>query len=147
MLTGQNRSRNKTTFLNLYKQHVRCHLEFAVSAWCPWTVSDINLLENVQKRAINMISGLSGTNYEEKLTELNMKTLEQRRIQLDLIQTYKIIHGVDKVNCSDFFNLVDTSRPCSTRLSSCPLNIQLKKTKTTTFQNFYTNRVINLWIE
>ena len=92
-----------------------------------------------------MISGLSGTNYEEKLTELNMKTLEQRRIQLDLIQTYKIIHGVDKVNCSDFFNLVDISRPCSTRLSSCPFNIQLKKAKTTTFQNFYTNRVINLW--
>ena len=54
-------------FLDLYKQYVRCHLEFSVSAWCPWTAADKDVLERVQCRAVNMISGLSGRNYEDKL--------------------------------------------------------------------------------
>ena len=31
--------RNRKVFLQLYKQFVRCHLEFAIPAWSPWLVS------------------------------------------------------------------------------------------------------------
>ena len=44
--------RDKRTFLQLYKQFVRCHLEFAVQAWSPWLIGDIELLERVQRREI-----------------------------------------------------------------------------------------------
>ena len=57
--------RDRYVFLNLYKQYVRCHLKFFVSAWSPWTAVDKDILERVQRRAINMISGLSGRNYED----------------------------------------------------------------------------------
>jgi hypothetical protein len=36
--------RDKITWVNLYKTYVRCHLEYAVQAWCPWTQGDKDLL-------------------------------------------------------------------------------------------------------
>ena len=44
----------------MYVQFVQCHLEFAVPVWSPWLVADINLLEKVQQRVVNLISGLQG---------------------------------------------------------------------------------------
>ena len=57
--------RDKGTFVQLYKQYVRPHLEYGVAAWSPWTRTDIELLEQVQIRAVRMISGLSGRSYRE----------------------------------------------------------------------------------
>jgi hypothetical protein len=36
-------------FVNLYKQYVRPHLEFAIQAWSPWTQQDKEELERVQR--------------------------------------------------------------------------------------------------
>ena len=36
--------RDKKTFIQLYKQYVRPHLEFAVPAWSPWSVGDKEVL-------------------------------------------------------------------------------------------------------
>ena len=47
--------RDRHTFIRLYKTYVRCHLEFAVPAWLPWSAHDIDILEKVQIRAVNMI--------------------------------------------------------------------------------------------
>ena len=62
--------RDKVTFFNLYKTYVRPHLEYAVQAWSPWNAGDKSALENVQKRAVGMISNLRGRTYEEMLAEL-----------------------------------------------------------------------------
>ena len=53
--------RDKVHFVKLYKQRVRCHLEISVQAWSPWLQQDIDILENVQKKAIRNIHGLHGT--------------------------------------------------------------------------------------
>jgi ribonuclease P/MRP protein subunit RPP40 len=58
--------RDRFTFISLYKQYVRPHLEFAVQAWNSWTQQDIEVLERVQKRAVGMVSGLRGATYKEK---------------------------------------------------------------------------------
>ena len=64
------------TFVKLYKQYVRPHLEFAVTAWSPWSEADKECLEKVQKRAVKMISGLASRDYNERLAELGLETLE-----------------------------------------------------------------------
>ena len=74
---------------------MRPHLEFAVPAWSPWTQGDREVLEKVQRRAVRMVSGLRGTTYEEKLAEIGILTLEERRLQYDLVHTFKIIRGFD----------------------------------------------------
>jgi len=80
--------RDRHTFVRLYQQYVRPHLEYCVQAWSPWLQQDIDLLENVQRRAVRSISGLSGS-YEEKLKELKMYSLKDRRTRGDMIETYK----------------------------------------------------------
>ena len=64
--------RDRHTFLDLYKQQVRPHLEFPVAAWSPWTMADIDCLERVQQKAV---SGLKGRTYEERLTEVGLLSL------------------------------------------------------------------------
>jgi hypothetical protein len=78
--------RDRHVFLRLYVQYVRPHLEYAVSAWAPWYETDKECLEKVQRRAVNMISGLRATNYEEKLKELGISSLDERRKYLDMLQ-------------------------------------------------------------
>ena len=85
--------RDRFIFLNLYKQYVKCHMEFSVPAWSPWSEADKEILEKVQIRAVSMISGLKGRSYSEKLRELGLMSLEQRRMRYDMIETYEILNG------------------------------------------------------
>ena len=57
---------NKYIWIRLYKTYIRCHLEYCIQAWSPWTVADKEVLEKVQKRAVGLVSGLAGKTYEEK---------------------------------------------------------------------------------
>jgi len=50
--------RDKETYLKLYKLYVRPHLEFAATAWSPWTAADREKLEKVQEKAVKAVSGL-----------------------------------------------------------------------------------------
>ena len=128
--------RDRHVFLNLYKQYVRCHLEFSVSAWCPWTAVDKDVLERVQRRAVNMISGLSGRNYEDKLKELRLESLEKRRIHIDMLQTFKIIHGFDDVKSDTWFNTVGSGEHRLTRLTADPLNLMPSRSRLELRANF-----------
>ncbi len=69
-------------------QYVRPHLEFALPAWSPWSEADKTVLEKIQRRAASMVSGLKGKTYEDKLVELGLPTLEERRHQTDMLQTF-----------------------------------------------------------
>jgi hypothetical protein len=62
--------RDRNVFLRLYIQYVRPHLQFVSPAWSRWLEADKEVLEKVQGRAVNMISGLKAKTYEEKLQEL-----------------------------------------------------------------------------
>ena len=50
-------------------------------------------LEKVQRRAVRMISGLASNDYMDRLAELGLETLEERRHRIDMAQVYKIVTG------------------------------------------------------
>ena len=137
--------RNKHTFLDLYKQYVRPHLEFAVPAWSPWTLGDIEMLEKVQRRALRMVSGLTSTSYEDRLKEVGLLSLQDRRLQYDLVQTFKIIRGFDNVDYRTWFTLVGPSPARVTRDTSDPLNIIRQNPRTEIRRQFFSQRVISHW--
>ena len=85
--------RDKNVWIRLYKTFVRPHLEFSVQAWSPWLLKDIEELERVQKRAVDMVIGLNGLSYEEKLKQVGLTSLAERRIRGDVIQVWKYIHS------------------------------------------------------
>ena len=93
-------------YIRLYQQQVRCHLESAVQVWNPWLKQDIDNIEGVQKRAISKCHGLSGS-YEEKLKALGLVSLCDRRMRGDMIQTFKILKGVDDVDYKTWFTKVN----------------------------------------
>ena len=136
--------RDKDVFIKLYKQYVRCHLEFAISAWNPWTITDQNLLENLQIRAVKMVTGLRGQTYEEKLKEVGLTSLVDRRIRADMIQVFKIVHGFDKVDSNIWFQFVD-QRERNTRSSTDSLNLIQPVARTETRKQFFSHRVVNHW--
>ena len=83
--------KDRKTIVLLYKSMVRSHLEYAVQAWCPNKISDIKLLEGVQRRFRKCIPELNKLPYEMRLKNLNLTTLETRRIWGDLIEVPYIL--------------------------------------------------------
>jgi len=136
--------RDRHVFKRLYVQYVRPHLEFASVAWTPWHEADKAVLERIQQRAVSMISGLKGATYEEKLAELGLTTLEERRHQADMLQTFKIMRGFDNVDSATWFQRVDTSVR-TTRSAADPLNLRAQPARLDIRRNFFSNRVIEPW--
>ena len=137
--------RDRRTVLRLYKQYVRVHLEFSVPAWSPWSVADIECLEKVQKRAVNMVSGLTTGGYEEKLKALGIQSLADRRVRFDMIETFKILKGFSNVDPSIFFQTVGENPEARTRGRSYHLNLIGSNARTEVRKIFFSNRVPTSW--
>jgi hypothetical protein len=125
-------------------QYVRPHLEYSVAAWSPWNEADKECLEKVQKRAVNMVSGFRARSYEERLLELGITTLEERREHLDMVQTYKILKGVDNVSREIWFDMASQGTR-ATRQSADPLNIRPQASRLEIRRNFFSQRVVEKW--
>ena len=122
-LTRNFHFRDRYIFKKLYVQYVRPHVEFASPAWSPYKAT----IEKVQTRAVNMVSGLTGKTYAEKCKELGLDTLEERRLKQDMLQTYMICNGKDRIHPDQLFDRVGHNPGRETRFTADPQNILVKK--------------------
>jgi len=52
-----------------------------------------------------MIPSVHNLPYEVKLKKLGLWSLEDRRVKADLIEVYKIVHGLSSVKFDTFFRI------------------------------------------
>ena len=127
-------------FLPLYKALVRPHLEYCSVAWSPRFITDDRRIEAVQRRATRLFPGFSALSYSERLKRLNLYSLHYRRVRGDMIQVFKIFHGIDRLDPDCFFvkSQHQRTRGHSLKLftTRCRLNVR---------SNFFSNRVIQSW--
>ena len=103
------------TFLRLYKTFIRPHLEYANVIWNPYLKRQSVLIEQVQRRATKILKNCKEMSYAERLRFLNLHSLKGRRLRGDLIQMFKIYHGIDDI---DFHKLFISAPISSTRNSA-----------------------------
>jgi len=89
----------------LYKCYVRPHLEYCIQAWSPFLRKDIVCSEQVQRRATKLVEGFRKFDYDTRLKKPGLTTLEKRRINGDLTETFKILTDREKISKQDLFDV------------------------------------------
>ena len=132
--------KSREVLLQLYRVLVRPHLEYCVQFWSPYLRKDVVALGTVQRRFTRLILGMKGLTYEERLNSLGLYSLEFRRMRGDLIEIYKILKGIDKVNADQMFPLMgrSTTRGHRYRLRGSGFKTEMRG-------KYFSQRVVNLW--
>ena len=125
-------TRKAETILTLYNALVRPHLEYAVQFWSPTLRKDIDRLEKVQARATKLIPSIRHISYERRLARLNLYSLEKRRLRSQLIETFKILQGIENIDHRNLFSL------SSNQTRSNGWKLDLKRFNTSQCGSFFT---------
>jgi hypothetical protein len=89
-------------------------------------------------------SGLKSNIYEERLRELNMPTLLERRHQADMVMVHKILHEKGGLDHTTWFEKAENG-PRATRNTADPYNLKVKHGRLDLRRNFFGIQVIEDW--
>jgi len=132
-------SKEIKVLLRAYYTYVRPILEYNSVVWSPILKCEIDAVERVQRRFTKRLRGINLLSYCDRLTKLELNTLELRRLHNDLVMCYKIVFGLIDVKFTDFF----TFTPSGVTRGN---QFKLYKTRADEARNsFFTNRVLNVW--
>ena len=98
---------NPDLLLKAYTTYVRI-LETATVTWSPFLIKDIETIERVQKiftKRLFYRCKRDYVAYEARCEQLNLNSLEMRRLKQDLCMCYKILHGFVNINSDNFLHL------------------------------------------
>ena len=131
---------DKESLKTIYCSYIRPHLEYCIQAWSPYYRKDIQTLEKVQQRATKLVRRLKNLPYEERLRRLKLYPLEQRRLRCDLIETFKILSGKERIDPAIFFRAAT-----SINLRGNSKKLYKQRSRLMLRQNFFSQRVVNYW--
>ena len=81
--------RSLPVMIQLYKSLIRSRVEYCCPLWNPYLAKDIQVIEDVRRYFTSRISGLSHLSDWERLSALNLLSLQRRRERYIIIHTRK----------------------------------------------------------
>ena len=114
--------------------------------WAPQSViSNLFFVENMQRRATRFIlkRNSSDLSYKDRLIKLKVLPLNYWLEYLDLVFFFKCLHG--HIDLTRSFNYYFSFVTSQTRQACSGLNLKINNNRTSTFRDFYFNRITNLW--
>ena len=115
--------------------------------WNPYLEKDIQKLEKIQNRATKTIPELRHMLNEDRNRQLNLTSLRTRRLRGDLIQQFRIIHGIDSLEWptgNNFANSLSVDGVVK-NLRGHKYRITSEITKNNDRFNFFKNRIAEHW--
>ena len=104
---------------------------------------DAKEIEKVQNRAMKLIPSLRKLDSDEKqLKALKLTTLAYRRNRADMLQVFRIIRGIDKIDHEQFFTFSPKNHH-DTR--GHELTLEKPRATSAIRLNSFSQRVINAW--
>ena len=112
MINRTIKCKSKSVLLSLYKTLVRPHLKYCTPVWSPHYAKDKQVLEKVQHRFTRMVPGMKDIPYKDRLKQLGLWTLEERRNRADLLEMFKMLIGKSTPCCDSLFerNMLSSTR-------------------------------------
>ena len=130
---------DQEVFRLLFTSLMRPHMDYADCIWSPHLKVDIAQLENAQRRATRLVPDLRDRCYEDRLRALNLPSLLYRRRRMDMIQTFRIMTGIDDLEASDFFTMNSReTRGHGMKIMKQPSRLNLRKFS-------FSHRVVDDW--
>ena len=144
-ITKFSKTTNIWTLLKLYTTYIRPKLEYNTPIWSPNLAKDIKKIEQIQKNFTRFAfkkCKIPYSSYSNRLYQLNIKSLEYRRVYFDVIFMFKILNGLSGLNPTQFFKL----RPQSYQLRQNKLKIDtINRSNNSLWANSFFVRGTKLW--
>ena len=78
--------------VSLFVSHIRPTINFCSSVWNVGYLSDVKLLESIQRRWSRQVYDIGHLSYEEILKKLGLFSIYGRLLRADIIKRRKIFH-------------------------------------------------------
>jgi len=129
---------DKDSMKTLYVSLIRPILEYGHVITYPRFSKSAVILENVQKRATSMIPELRDLEYKERLKILNLQSLYYRRDRGDMIECFKMTHGVYDIKPLLIIDYDNTRR-------GHPFKLKHQASKRDVRHKYFSLRVVANW--
>ncbi len=101
------------------------------------------MIEKVHEKAVKMVAGLKGNTYEEKCTELGVKTLKSRRDRQEMALAHEYVMS----DRQDLFTLASTNIGARTRRAAGERCLVKQFERNYTRKNYFAVRTVDSWNE